>query len=548
LNRVLVFRSNSRVQVITYFQSLSTVRVIPDIKPGYLRPQLPAAPPQDPEPFTSIAKDVTDKIQPGLTHWQSPSFMAFFPAHTTYPSILGEMFSAAFNAPAFNWLCSPACTELETVVMDWVAQMLDLPECFLSTGSTNGGGVIQGSASEAIVVVMIAAREAVVRAQLEKEGLTERPNETEAQRINREDRAAEIKGKLVALGSEMSHSSTQKAANMLGVRFRSVRAGQDTQFRMTAANLRKKLRECADNGLTPFYLTSTIGTTGTCAVDELSEIAKIKEEYPHVWLHIDAAYAGSALICLEYRALAEHAALKHFDSFNFNMHKWLLVNFDASCLYLRNRVPLLTAMSITPSYLQNPSSLTTHENITDYRDWQIPLGRRFRALKIWFVIRTYGVKAMQEMIRKHVALGEFFAEKVQRDGKGLLEIVAGPAFALTVIRCRVPSRSKQAVTGHVEEVLRNNGTVDVESLKQASAEMNDFNRKLDTADLEADNALTKKVAEVINARGEVFLTPAVADGVSVIRVVSANELANEEHVGKAFDIILASTEEVLKGM
>ena len=277
---------------------------------------------------------MTTKIQPGLTHWQSPNFMAFFPAHTTYPSILGELFSAAFTAPAFNWLCSPACTELETIVMDWVAKMLGLDDCFLSSGPTHGGGVIQGSASEAVVVVMIAAREALVRDRLKAEGLEERPDESEEERERREDRAAEIKGKLVALGSEMSHSSTQKAANMLGVRFRSVSAGQATQFRMTGANLRKKLLECRDRGLEPFYVTATIGTTGTCAVDELEEIAACKKEYPHLWLHIDAAYAGSALICPEYRELARAGAIGEFDSFNFNMHKWLLVNFDARYVML----------------------------------------------------------------------------------------------------------------------------------------------------------------------------------------------------------------------
>lgn len=299
------------------------------MQPGYLKPLLPSAPPQDPEPFTAIASDVSTKIEPGLTHWQSPKFMAFFPAHTTYPSILGEMFSAAYSAPAFNWLCSPACTELETVVMDWVAQMLDLPECFLSTGSTHGGGVIQGSASEAVLVAMIAAREQILRAQLEKEDLNEKPGETEDDQIKREDRAAEIKSKLVALGSEMSHSSTQKGANMLGLRYRSARAGKETDFRMTGANLRAKIQECRDRGLEPFFVTATIGTTGTCAVDELDEVAKIREENPYLWVHIDAAYAGTALICPEYRELAQAASLKYFDSFNFNMHKWLLTNFDA---------------------------------------------------------------------------------------------------------------------------------------------------------------------------------------------------------------------------
>lgn len=268
--------------------------------------------------------------------------MAFFPSTVTYPSILGEMYSAAYNAPAFNWLCSPACTELETVVMDWVAKMIGLPEVFLSEGGSGGGGVIQGSASEALLTCLIAARERHIRKVLSLEGLDEQKDETEQQRIKREDRAAELKGKLVMLGSEQSHSSGQKAANILGMRFRAIRASKATKYRITGMTLRARIEECRVNGLEPFFVHCTVGTTATCAVDELGEIAEVKKDYPDVWLHIDAAYAGAALVCEEYREAAKAQHYGAFDSFNFNMHKWLLVNFDARSV--------LTSLIITDSF------------------------------------------------------------------------------------------------------------------------------------------------------------------------------------------------------
>lgn len=239
------------------------------------------------------------------------------------------MYSAAYTAPAFNWICSPACTELETVVLDWVAKMLGLPEVFLSEGQSGGGGVIQGSASEALLTCMIAARDRYLRNALKKEGLEEKKDETEEQRLKREDRTAEIRGKMVALASEQAHSSAQKAANILGIRYRSVRAGRETQYRMNGAALRAKLAECRKQGLIPFFCNAMLGTTATCAVDELDEIAEIRKEEDELWVHIDAAYAGAASICEEYREIAKAQWLGEFDSFNFNMHKWLLVNFDA---------------------------------------------------------------------------------------------------------------------------------------------------------------------------------------------------------------------------
>lgn len=251
---------------------------------------------------------------PGLTHWQSPNFMAFFPANSSFPGMLGELYSAAFTAPAFNWLCSPAVTELETIVLDWLAQALGLPDVFLSRGE--GGGVIQGSASEAVVTVMVAARERML-ARL-GDGL---------QGEERQKRIDEGRGRLVALGSEQAHSSTQKAAIIAGTRYRSVPARREDGFAMTGRSLRRAVEECGAEGLQPYFLTVSLGTTSTCAVDRFEEIAEVKRAFPELWVHVDAAYAGAALVCEEHQHLAEWFG--EFESFDMNMHKWLLTNFDA---------------------------------------------------------------------------------------------------------------------------------------------------------------------------------------------------------------------------
>jgi aromatic-L-amino-acid decarboxylase len=255
---------------------------------------------------------------PGLTHWQHPNFMAFFPANASFPGIVGEMYSSAFTAAAFNWLASPAITELETVMLDWVAEMLALPECFLSRG--DGGGVIQGTASEIIATVMVAARERAVRRHAA--GLGEgKEKEKEA-----EDKMDYARGKLVALGSEQAHSATQKGAIIAGTKFRTVPAHRDDKYAMRGSSLRKVLEDCRRDGLIPYYLTVSLGTTGTCAVDDFEEVAEVIKDWPDVWVHVDAAYAGSALVCPEYQHLS--GSLGHFDSFEVNMHKWMLTNFD----------------------------------------------------------------------------------------------------------------------------------------------------------------------------------------------------------------------------
>jgi aromatic-L-amino-acid decarboxylase len=244
--------------------------------------------------------------------------MAYFPASSTYPSILGELYSAAFTAPAFNWLCSPAVTELETIVLDWLARLMNLPSCFLSQGE--GGGVIQGSASEAIVTVMVAARERAVKAACE--GLDGK---------ELEEKAATIRSRLIALGTSESHSATAKAAVIAGVRYRAITLHMEDDLALTGKGLQAALDECERDGLEAFYLTTTMGTTSTCATDHFGEIKEVAKLYPGLWIHVDAAYAGAALICKEYQDVTQH--FDGFHSFDMNMHKWLLTNFDARCAF-----------------------------------------------------------------------------------------------------------------------------------------------------------------------------------------------------------------------
>ncbi|CAZ85871.1 unnamed protein product [Tuber melanosporum] len=477
-------------QIIDYYDTIESRRVVSNVSPGYLKPLLPSGPPANPEPWADIQSDIESKILPGITHWQSPNFLAFFPANSSYPGILGELYSATFNSANFNWLCSPAATELETIVLDWLARLLNLPECFLSTSRNGGGGVIQGSASEAICTVIVAARErylgnlaAAGKSVEQSEGIIDN---------NR--------SKLVALFSDQTHSSTQKGCQIAGVKHHSIQVpGSATEnYVLTGPLLRKALEELTAKGLHPFFLTVTLGTTATCAADDFASIVPVLKDYPNLWVHVDAAFAGAALILPQYHHVP--APFKHFDSFNMNMHKWLLTNFDCSCLYVRTRKHLLDALSIAPPYLRNPFS--EQGLVTDYRDWQIPLGRRFRALKIWFVMRSYGVSGLQRHIWDSIRHGESFAQWV-RDRADIFEIVVPPAFALTVFAIKTTRR-------------------------------------------EESNRLTRVVYEAVNADGEIFITSTVIDGIYAIRVVGGGPKIREEVLRRAFEILVSKTEEVLK--
>ncbi|KAM5274637.1 aromatic-L-amino-acid decarboxylase [Ctenodactylus gundi] len=379
--------------VADYLESIEGRSVYPDVEPGYLRPLIPSAPPQEPEAFEDILSDIERVIMPGVTHWHSPYFFAYFPTASSYPAMIADMLCGAIGCIGFSWAASPACTELETVMMDWLGKMLQLPEEFLAGSSGEGGGVIQGSASEATLVALLAARTKVTqRLQAESPGLTQ----------------AAILEKLVAYASDQAHSSVERAGLIAGVKLKAIPS--DGSFAMRAAALQEALDKDKAAGLIPFFVVVTLGTTSCCSFDNLSEVGPVCTQ-EGMWLHIDAAYAGSAFICPEFRPLLN--GVEFADSFNFNPHKWLLVNFDCSAMWVKKRGDLTGAFKLDPVYLKH-----SHEDsglITDYRHWQIPLGRRFRSLKMWFVFRMYGVRGLQAYIRKHVQLAHEFESLVHQD-------------------------------------------------------------------------------------------------------------------------------------
>ncbi|KAI0874093.1 pyridoxal phosphate-dependent transferase [Hypoxylon argillaceum] len=498
-------------EIVKYYDTIEDRRVVPTVEPGYLRKLLPQEAPQDPETWADIHKDMETKVLPGITHWQSPNFLAWFPASSSFPAMLGEMYSTAFTGAAFNWICSPVVTELETIVLDWLARAFALPPCYLSTGPTRGGGVIHGTASEAIATVMVAARDKYLR-----EATAHLAGDDEA----REDAIALRRTRLVALGSVATHSATKKAAQIAGVRFRAVPVHAADGYKMTGAELRRTVEALHARGLEVFYLTATIGTTDTCAVDDLDSIADVLAELAaaraaeelapgqrredgqgEVWVHVDAAYAGAALVCPEYQHLTP--VLARFHSYNTNLHKWLLVNFDCSLLYVRDRAWLTEALSVSLAILQNAHS--DSGLVTDYRDWQIPFGRRFRSLKVWFVVRTYGVRGLQAHVRKHVGLAEAFAALL-RSRPDLFEIVTGPRFALTAFRLK-----GKGPAATVLEI----------------------------------NALTKKSYDDVLADGQIFLSSTVVGGVFAIRHCPATPFVEERHIKKHFEILVASAEKTL---
>ncbi|KAK1058684.1 hypothetical protein LTR74_013236 [Friedmanniomyces endolithicus] len=482
-----------------YYTSLPSRPVLPSILPGYLQKLLPSAPPTHGEPWADIESDIERTIMPG---------------------ILGEMWSAALTSANFNWICSPAVTELETIVLDWLAQILALPDLFLSKGE--GGGVIQGSASEAVVTVMVAARERYIRGHLERQGVTD-PDEIE-------DQSCELRGKLVAFASAEAHSSTKKGAIIAGTRFRSIPVHRSDGYALTGKQVRAKIEELQARGLHPYYLGVTLGTTNTCAVDDFESIAEVAKDYPDIWIHCDAAYAGSALVLPEYQCLSKQMTL--VDSFNMNMHKWLLTNFDASCLYVRKRQDLTDALSITPTYLKN--QFTDSGLVTDYRDWQIPLGRRFRSLKIWFVLRTWGVEGLKQHIRHHLKLADLFVELV-KSRSDIFRLLTPPKFALTVLTIK-PRNSKPPELAEIDK-----GDPRPFQDQHIPIEL-----ETDDHELQKVNDVTKDVYTKLDETKEFFLTASVVGGVYAIRVVAVNPLAEEKYIRRVFELLVEITERVLE--
>ncbi len=370
-----------------YWRRVEDLPVLSRVRPGEIRALLPEHPPESGEPFDAVMQDLDRIVLPGLTNWQSPSFYAFFPSNNSGPSVLGELLAAGLGVQGMLWATSPACTELETHVLDWLVELLDLPPAFRSDGP--GGGVIQDTASSATLTALLAARE--------------RATAFESNRIG-------VRAPLVAYGSEESHSSLLKAVRIAGLgsdNLRSIPVDPRTRAARPEA-LAALIREDLAAGRVPCFVAVTLGTTSTGAFDPLASIGRIAREH-RIWVHVDAAMSGTAFLCPEFRYL--QAGTEFADSYCFNPHKWMFTNFDCDAFWVRDRRALIDTLSVTPEYLKNRASEAGE--VLDYRDWQIPLGRRFRALKLWLVLRHYGAEGLRAHIREHVALGQEFLEWVE---------------------------------------------------------------------------------------------------------------------------------------
>ena len=444
-----------------YLSGVGDLPITPAVRPGDIRRLLPASPPAEGEPFAALFADFRELIVPGMTHWNHPGWFAYFPGNNSPPSILGEMLTAAMGAQCMSWATSPAATELEQAVMDWLRQMLGLPEKFV--------GVIQDTASTATLVALLSARERATGGASGRQGMGGGPG-------------------LTVYASHEAHSSVDKGVKLAGYGLdRLRRIPGDAAFALDPAALERAIQEDVASGLKPACVVASIGTTSSTAVDPVPAVAAICRRNG-IWLHVDAAYAGSAAIVPELRGY--FAGMESADSIVLNPHKWLLTNFDCTAYYVRDRDALLSTFSLTPEYLR-----TTHDaEVVNYRDWGIQLGRRFRALKLWFVIRSYGVEGLRAIIRRHVALAAELAAWV--DESPNFERMAPVPFGLVCFRYRPAGKSEK--------------------------ELDQLNERL--------------LAEV-NGTRRVFLTHTRLGGRYVIRMVIGQRATERRHVSEAWELI-----------
>ncbi|XP_075166491.1 tyrosine decarboxylase 2 [Haematobia irritans] len=460
--------------ICQYLETLSERRVTPSVEPGYLRHLLPAEAPDEPEDWDKIMMDVEDKIMPGVTHWQHPRFHAYFPAGNSFPSILGDMLGDGIGCIGFSWAASPACTELETIVLDWLGKAIGLPDHFLALkeGST-GGGVIQTSASECILVSLLAAR-----AQAIKRLKSQHPFVEECLLLS----------KLMAYCSKEAHSCVEKAAMISFVKLRILEPDENASLR--GETLRQAMEEDELQGFVPFFVSTTLGTTGSCAFDNLYEIGRELKNFPGVWLHVDAAYAGNSFICPELKPLLK--GIEYADSFNTNPNKWLLTNFDCSTLWVRDRIRLTSALVVDPLYLKHGYS----DAAIDYRHWGVPLSRRFRSLKLWFVLRSYGISGLQKYIRHHIDLAKRFEQHVLKDKR--FEVCNQVKLGLVCFR------------------------------------------------LLGSDKLNEKLLSAINESGKLHMVPACVNEKYIIRFCAVAQNATNEDIDYAWDTIVDFANEILE--
>ena len=412
------FRRHAHVLVdwmADYLRDVGTLPVTPAVAPGDIRRQVPAAPPLDPEPFEALFGDFQRVILPGMTHWNHPGWFAYFPGNNSPPSILGEMLTATLGAQCMSWATSPAATELEQVVMDWLRQMMDLPAGFV--------GVIQDTASTATLVALLSARERATGGKAGAAGL------------------AAAGTPLAVYASREAHSSIDKAVKLAGYGLDLLRPIEtDEVYALRPDALALALEADRNAGIRPACVVASVGTTSSTAIDPLRPIGELCRR-SGAWLHVDAAYAGAAAIVAELRPLFD--GIEAADSIVFNPHKWLLTNFDCTAYFVRDPAALLSTFQATPEYLRTAYDA----DVVNFRDWGIQLGRRFRALKLWFVIRHYGVEGLQHHIRQHVAWAQKFAGWVRKDER--FELAAPAPLNLVCFRHRGGDQINQSLMDHL---------------------------------------------------------------------------------------------------
>ncbi|KAL5767416.1 hypothetical protein ACOSP7_014026 [Xanthoceras sorbifolium] len=467
--------------IADYYQKIESYPVLSQVQPGYLHSRLPETPPDEPESFEKILKDIEKDIIPGITHWLSPNFFAFFPATVSTAAFVGEMLCTCFNSVGFNWLASPAATELEMVVMDWLANMLKLPKTFMFSGggTAGGGGVIQNTTSEAVLVTLIAARDQL----LDVIGV-------------------ESICKLVVYGSDQTHSTFTKACKLAGIdacNIRSIPTTIESGFSLSPSIFRKVVEADVAAGLVPLYLCATVGTTSTTAVDPVDPLAKVANDYG-IWIHVDAAYAGSACICPEFRHYLNGIDQVH--SLSLSPHKWLLSYLDCCCLWVKDSSSLVRALNTQPEYLRNKPSESNE--VVDYKDWQVGTGRRFKSLRLWLILRSYGVVNLQRHIRSDVNMAKMFEGFIRLDPR--FELVVPRQFSLVCFRINPKSHY-------------GSNYIDM---------------------------LNRKLLEWINSTGRIYLTHTIVGGVYLLRFAVGATLCEERHVVAAWKLIKDGADALLK--
>ena len=448
--------------IADYFENVDKYPVKSQVKPKEVFAKLPDTPPEIAEEMKDIFEDFREIILPGVTHWQSPNFFAYFPANSSYPSVLGEMVTAALAAQCMKWETSPAATELEERMMNWLKHLIGLPDFF--------EGVIQDSASSSTLAAIIAARERITDFNVNSKGFEE--------------------NKLRIYGSLETHSSVDKAVKIAGIGHQNlIKIEVDQAFRMKPDQLEQAIIDDLNNGFLAACVVATIGTTGSTAIDPVKEIAGICRKY-NVWLHVDAAYAGTAMVLPDYRWMME--GIEHVDSFVFNPHKWMFTNFDCSALFVKNKDLLVKSFQLIPEYLKSDLD----KQVNNYSDWGVQLGRRFRALKLWFVLRSFGAENIRNIIRRHMEWGAMFESFVNEDPD--FELLAPRTLNLVCFR-------------HVRHSYSE--------------------KQLD----ELNTGLLKK----INASGNMYISHTRLNGKFSLRFVASQTYVRKEHIENAWDTIKA---------